>query len=80
MFGRPHVQGPLHDLKIVILPIGSLRPNPRNARTPRSSGRSPNRPPQKSPVETFRRVPRRNAPICVSADHRWDPAEMSALF
>src|SRR5689334_10184959 len=33
MFGRPHVQGPLRDLEIVILPICSLKPNSHNART-----------------------------------------------
>jgi DNA modification methylase len=33
MFGRPHDQGPLRDLKIAILPICTLKPNPRNART-----------------------------------------------
>jgi ParB-like chromosome segregation protein Spo0J len=33
MTGRSRGLWPLHDLRIVVLPISSLKPNPRNART-----------------------------------------------
>jgi len=33
MTDRSRGQWPLNDLRIVVLPISSLKPNPRNART-----------------------------------------------